>query len=415
MGIHGLNKFVAEKAPGAVEHAAPQSFMGRTVAVDASTCLYAFMIAIRDSENYGNLTNEAGEATSHIAGMLSRAIRMLELGMKPVYVFDGKPPLLKSGELARRKDRKAQAEAEMKEAKELGDDVRVKQLAGRMVRVTKKHNDDVKKLLKLMGIPIIEAPGEAESQCAMLCRAGKADATVSEDSDSLCFGTPLLLRSMNFTDKKQPVMVYHLDKLLQTLNFNQEQFIEFCILCGCDYCDSIKGIGPATAYKLLKDYGSIERIIDRLCTRPQHGTATKNIYNDGIYTQGVMNQDQDHMNQEQVTGSNEQVTGSNEQVTGSNEQVTGSNGSGTQTESLPELNEISGSGIQDVDKGDDMVDEMVGDGLDKKGSDQKKKKLYELPFMYPWAEAKQLFVYPDVIPLEELKDLDFQQKELQGG
>ncbi|EZG75225.1 flap endonuclease 1, partial [Gregarina niphandrodes] len=52
-------------------------------------------------------------------------------------------------------------------------------------------------------------------------------------------------------------------------------------------------------------------------------------------------------------------------------------------------------------------------GLDKKGSDQKKKKLYELPFMYPWAEAKQLFVYPDVIPLEELKDLDFQQKELQ--
>ena len=36
---------------------------------------------------------------SHLMGMFYRTIRMLENGIKPVYVFDGKPPEMKSGEV----------------------------------------------------------------------------------------------------------------------------------------------------------------------------------------------------------------------------------------------------------------------------------------------------------------------------
>lgn len=88
MGIKGLGKFLAEYAPNAVRQKDISAFVGRTVAVDASMSLYQFMIAIREGENFANLMNEAGEVTSHISGFLSRAIRLLENGIRPVYVFD---------------------------------------------------------------------------------------------------------------------------------------------------------------------------------------------------------------------------------------------------------------------------------------------------------------------------------------
>lgn len=148
MGIFGLTKFLADKAPESIQNVAPESCMGRTIAVDASMSLYQFMVAIRDSENFGNLTNAAGETTSHIAGMLSRAIRILELGMKPIYVFDGTPPEDKAGELAKRKLKKETALEQFEDAKEIGDNVLIKRYAGRVVKVTKQHNQDVKTLLR---------------------------------------------------------------------------------------------------------------------------------------------------------------------------------------------------------------------------------------------------------------------------
>jgi len=124
MGIKGLMKFLMDAAPKAVvEKQGPQAYTGRLLAIDASMCLYQFMIMIREnhSGSYQNLTNEAGEVTSHIIGMLTRTIKLMENGIKPVYVFDGKPPELKMAELEERRAKRATAAVNLQVATEAGD------------------------------------------------------------------------------------------------------------------------------------------------------------------------------------------------------------------------------------------------------------------------------------------------------
>eukprot|EP01124_Arcella_intermedia_P035835 TRINITY_DN9229_c0_g1_i5.p1 TRINITY_DN9229_c0_g1~~TRINITY_DN9229_c0_g1_i5.p1 ORF type:complete len:275 (-),score=109.32 TRINITY_DN9229_c0_g1_i5:66-890(-) len=123
-------------------------------------------------------------------------------------------------------------------------------------------NEEAKKLLRLMGVPVVEAPCEADSQCAALCKAKKVYATGSEDMDTLTCGSPILLRHLTTPEaKKIPIMEIHLDKVLTGLGLTMEQFIDLCILLGCDYAPKIKGIGPKRALEFIKKYGSIEKII----------------------------------------------------------------------------------------------------------------------------------------------------------
>ena len=116
MGIKGLTALISEHAPKAIsvirnplisstqnyrltkslkEHDIKTLF-GRKVAIDASMSIYQFLIAVRQRDGE-MLTNEHGETTSHLMGFFYRTIRIVENGIKPAYVFDGKPPDLKSG------------------------------------------------------------------------------------------------------------------------------------------------------------------------------------------------------------------------------------------------------------------------------------------------------------------------------
>ncbi|KAL0308009.1 UNVERIFIED_CONTAM: Flap endonuclease 1 [Sesamum angustifolium] len=203
--------------------------------------IYQFLVVVgrRGAEM---LTNEAGEVTSHLQGMFTRTIRLMEAGINPVYVFDGKPPDLKKQELAKRFSRRADATKDLNEALKNGNKEDIEKFSKRTVKVTEQHNEDCKKLLRLMGVPVIEAPCEAEAQCAALCRADKVFAVASEDMDSLTFGAPRCLRHlMGPSSKKIPVLEFEVSKVLEELNLNMDQFIDLCILAGCDYCDSIRG------------------------------------------------------------------------------------------------------------------------------------------------------------------------------
>lgn len=197
--------------------------------------------------------------------MFYRTIRLLENGIKPVYVFDGKPPELKGGELAKRQERRAEAQENLEKATETGDAENVDKFTRRLVKVTKEHGEECRKLLKLMGVPYVEAPCEAEAQCCALVKAGKVYAVGTEDMDALTFGGDVLVRHLTFSEaKKMPIKEFTLRKVLEGLEMTQEQFIDLCILLGCDYCDTIKGIGPKRAVDLVKEHKSIDVILDKI-------------------------------------------------------------------------------------------------------------------------------------------------------
>ncbi|BAM40684.1 5'-3' exonuclease [Theileria orientalis strain Shintoku] len=260
MGIKGLIPFLNEKVPGSMTEMSLESLSGESIAVDASTALYQFTIAIRDSSYFSSLVNASGESTSHLYGMMSRCSKLLECGIKPVFVFDSKPPELKLKTLEKRRQRREEASTSLKQAIAEGDKESIKKLMGRTVKVTKEMNDSAKKLLRLMGVPVIEAPEEAEAQCAYLVRNSLCRFVASEDTDTLAFGGGYLLRNVTASSNKKIVKV-DLQKALKGLDLTFEQFVDFCILCGCDYCDTLEGVGPKTAYTLVKRHASLEEIV----------------------------------------------------------------------------------------------------------------------------------------------------------
>lgn len=208
--------------------------------------IYSFLIAVRSEGQ--QLMNESGETTSHLLGMFYRTLRIVDNGIKPVYVFDGAPPKLKSGELAKRFARKAEATEGLEEAKETGTAEDVEKFSRRTVRVSRQHNAECQQLLKLMGIPYIIAPTEAEAQCAVLARAGKVYAAASEDMDTLCFDSPILIRHLTFSEaRKEPIQEIHVDKVLEGLGMDRKQVLHSLFIPGsfslriltCPVCRSL--------------------------------------------------------------------------------------------------------------------------------------------------------------------------------
>eukprot|EP00055_Hartaetosiga_balthica_P009514 m.38044 g.38044 ORF g.38044 m.38044 type:complete len:345 (+) comp6775_c0_seq2:61-1095(+) len=263
MGIKDLSKVIGDHAANAVLEKEIKSYFGRVVAIDASMSLYQFLIAIRSEGD--SLTNAEGEATSHLSGFFYRTIRMVNNGIKPLYVFDGKPPTMKGGELAKRTERRKEAQAKLETATEEGDAEEMEKFSRRLVHVTREHAKQCQELLEYMGMPYIVAPCEAEAQCAELVKGGIAYATATEDMDALTFGTNVLLRHMTFSEaRKMPIKEIHLDKVLEGLELSTDQFVDLCILLGCDYTDKIGGIGPKRAITLIQDHKTIEGVLEAI-------------------------------------------------------------------------------------------------------------------------------------------------------
>ena len=267
MGIKGLFPFLAEHAPLSIKHTKLEAMTSRTIAIDASMCLHQFLVAVRQGDAQVNLSNEAGEVTSHIQGFLNRTLKLLESGLRPIYVFDGSPPELKRGTLAARAEQKVAAEAEYSAALRAGDANDIRKASHRISRATPQMNEDVQELLRIIGCPVILAPSEAEASCAALCKAGVAWATATEDMDALTFGTPRMLKNLFDTESarsgtKKPVYEISLPAALEQLDLSMESFVDFCVLCGCDYCGTLRGVGPTTAFRLLKQHGTPAKVAE---------------------------------------------------------------------------------------------------------------------------------------------------------
>jgi flap endonuclease-1 len=247
-----------------------ESFTSKIVAIDAYNAIYQFLSIIRGPDGLP-LTDYNGKITSHLSGLFYRNINFLSLGIKPVYVFDGKPPSLKSAEIQRRKQVKKDATIKYEKAISEGNYVEAKKFAQQTSVLRDDMVDESKAFLTLFGIPFIQAPSEGEATAAHLTNTGQAHASASQDFDSLLFGAKRLVRNFtnsgkrklpnkNTTIEVEPEMI-QLDKTLSSLGVTREQLVDIGILIGTDFNpDGFERIGPKTALKMIKENEKLENI-----------------------------------------------------------------------------------------------------------------------------------------------------------
>ncbi len=210
--------------------------------------------------------------TSHLSGIFYRTINLLEVGIKPVYTFDGKPPEMKAEEITRRVETKERAREEYRKAIERGDLKAAKKHAQATSKLSSEMVEQSKMLLSLLGVPWVQAPSEGEAQAAYMAMKGDAWAVASQDYDSLLFGAPRLVRNLTVSGRRKlpnkPVYVSiepELVELMEVLRENgltREMLVDLGILIGTDFNpEGFKGVGPKKALKILKEAGSIEAAI----------------------------------------------------------------------------------------------------------------------------------------------------------
>lgn len=243
---------------------------GKSLAVDANGELYQFLALIRLPDGTP-LTDPQGRITSHLSGLFYRTTRLIaDFGLQITFVFDGRPPVEKSAEISRRRAVRARYEEEAAEARRAGDLARAYSKSTMTSRLTAEMIADAKRLLQLMGLPVVDAPSEAEAQAAHMARRGDVWAAASKDYDALLFGAPRLVRFLTISGREflpsqrtfRPITPELIDaqRMLEALEINRPQLIDLGLLVGTDFHPGVNGIGPKKALALVKRHGAIEEM-----------------------------------------------------------------------------------------------------------------------------------------------------------
>ena len=245
---------------------------GKTLAVDAFNTLYQFLSTIRQHDGMP-LMDENKNITSHHSGIFYRNISLISEGMKLIYVFDGKPPELKAKIHKKRGLIRDEYKEKYELAKASEDISLMRKYSSQLIRLDDEMIKESKELLEALGIAVVQAPSEGESQAAHLAKTKEVYASASQDYDSLLFGAPLLIRNLTLARKKKTFSgfvevkpeIIKLDKVLEELEINLEQLICIGILVGTDYNPKgIPRIGQKKALKYVKEYVTKEEIFDSL-------------------------------------------------------------------------------------------------------------------------------------------------------
>mgnify|MGYP001558540082 FL=1 len=240
------------------------------VGIDSYNIIYQFLSSIRGPDGTP-LMDADGNVTSHLTGLLYRTTNLMEKGVKPIFVFDGKPHKLKEKTLVERHKIRTDAIEKHEQALKEGNLEDAKKFGSRALKLSDEMISDAKKLVSYMGLPVIEAPSDGEAQISQMCLKGKIFGCVSQDYDSLLFGTPLLLRNIAVSGKRKapgrnlyvdvaPEKV-ELQKTLESLGISRENLVWMGILIGTDFNEKFPMIGPKKALALVKKFDSFEQII----------------------------------------------------------------------------------------------------------------------------------------------------------
>ena len=252
MGIRGLTSLLKKNASGCVTETTLDHISGSKLAIDTSILLYKYS----SSNRLENL---------HIIGFLNKTILYLSKGITPIYVFDGKPPVEKNKVINERRENKRKIYMRIEELEEdfknNGGDwklTKINELRSQIIKITPNIISDIKKLMDILGVPILDSTTDAEKTCAQLQMSGIVDYTVTDDTDAFTFNAKKVIKIKQNKDK---IFIWDLNIILKELDISYDSFVDLCILSGCDYCPTIQRVGPVTSYNLIKKYKNIEDIL----------------------------------------------------------------------------------------------------------------------------------------------------------
>ena len=251
----------------------------KRIALDAYNALYQFLSAIRQPDGTP-LLDSRGRVTSHLSGLFYRTVKLVEMGIQPVYVFDGRPPEMKRKTIEKRREAREAAQRKWEEALKRGELEEARKYAQAAHRLTEDMVKDSKDLLTAMGIPWVQAPSEGEAQAAYMASKGNVWASGSQDYDSLLFGATRLVRNLAVVGKRKlpgkdvyvdvlPERV-ELKEVLETLGIDRRKLVWIGILVGTDFNEKVPGVGPKRALALVKEYDSLDEIFKVLGYRPNY-------------------------------------------------------------------------------------------------------------------------------------------------
>ncbi len=267
MGIHNLTSLIKSKSPNSIHTAALYKLNGSTVAIDTSIFLYKSLTNIRSNGDY--IRNKNGDIISHIIGILNKTILYKSFNIRPIYIFDGKPPAEKKEVLIERNKKAKEQKILSENSTTLEDKNKYEKNS---IRINNNHIKDIKNLLDALGVEYIHPDGEAEAYASELCRIGFVDYVVTDDMDSLVFGCPKMIRKcLDKGNKRNDVVsIIDLESVLKNFNMNMDEFTEMCILCGCDYCPSIPKVGSVRSFNYIQNFRSIDKLIEsNKCNIPE--------------------------------------------------------------------------------------------------------------------------------------------------
>uniref|UniRef100_A0A4W6E6Q1 Exonuclease 1 n=1 Tax=Lates calcarifer TaxID=8187 RepID=A0A4W6E6Q1_LATCA len=243
MGISGLLQFIKDAA----EPISVKKYRGQTVAVDTYCWLHkgAFSCAEKLAK---------GEPTDQYVWYCMKFVDMLlNFGVKPVLVFDGRNlPSKHEVEKARRERRESNLQKGRQLLRE-GKLSEARDCFTRCVNITPAMAHNLIKAARVRGVDCMVAPYEADAQLAYLTKSGLAQAVITEDSDLLAFGCKKVILKMDKQGNGLEIDQSNLGRCRSLGNvFTEEKFRYMCILSGCDYLPSLHGIGLGKACKLLR-------------------------------------------------------------------------------------------------------------------------------------------------------------------
>ena len=260
-----LGKLVAEVK----ENISLSELSGKRIGIDAYNTIYQFISIIRGPDG-SPLTDSKGRVTSHLSGLFYRTTNLLEQGIVPIFVFDGKPPVLKQRTLEARANKREEALAEWEKAKAKGQVEEARGYAVASSRINKWIVDSSKELLTHMGVPYVQAPSEGEAQAARMVRDGVSYAAASQDYDLFLFGSEVIIRNVTITGKRklpgksiyidvEPERIF-LKKFLDKMGLTRKELVLMGMLIGTDFNEGVKGVGPKNALKIVKEHKTLKAI-----------------------------------------------------------------------------------------------------------------------------------------------------------